>query len=147
MTGSRMARKEFALYSGEQCNPANLIRSGVVKKSNLLMTIVIFGVLIAGAVFLYRNHYPVLWGGYGGSHMGRGMAGHWGMGLMMPLFWVLLIAVVVSLFNRTTRQSRELTSPLSDGPDAVELLKQRYAKGEIDKTEFRSKMDDIRNVS
>jgi len=110
------------------------------------MTIAIFGVLLAGAFFIYRQYYPFYAGGYGGYHMGRGMAGHWGMGLMMPFFWVLLIAVVVSLFSRTNRQSRELDNPLPDGPDAVELLKQRYAKDEIDKTEFRSKLDDIRDI-
>ena len=117
-----------------------------MKKSNLLVKVVIIGALLAGVAILYRNYYPFYGGGYGGYHMGGGMAGHWGMGLMMPLFWVFLIAVVVSLFSRATRNTRELDSLLPNGPDAVELLKQRYANGEIDKTEFRSKMDDIRNI-
>jgi putative membrane protein len=112
-----------------------------VKKTNLLVKIVIIGIVLAGAIALYRNYYPFDWRGYGGYHMGRGM------GFMMPFIWILLIAVVVSLLNRTTRDTLEHGNPFSKGPDAVELLKQRYAKSEIDKTEFRSKMEDIRNIS
>ncbi len=111
-----------------------------MKKSYSLITSAIIGALIVGGVFIYRHYYPFFGGGYGGYHMGGGM------GLMMPLFWILLIAAAVSLIGRTTSIPGGQHRPLSDGPDALEILKQRYAKGEIDKAEFRAKLADIRDT-
>ena len=111
-----------------------------MKKSNGLITMAVIGVLLAGAFFIYRQYNPSYGGGYGGYHMGGGM------GFMMPLFWILFIAAAVSLLGRSTCNSREPDRPFPEPPDALEILKQRYAKGEIDKTEFRAKAADIRDT-
>ena len=79
-------------------------------------------------------------GGGGNSMMGTGwgnMMGGWnGFGVLgwipMLLFWILLILGVVALFRYlggSTRSSDKERSPL-------DILKERYAKGEIDKKEF-----------
>lgn len=70
----------------------------------------------------------------------------WGMGFAMPLFWIVLIVVIFSLLGRSSCNPREQDRLLPDPPDALEILKQRYAKGEIDKAEFRSKAADIRET-
>jgi putative membrane protein len=93
--------------------------------------------LLVGGFFLLRPYVPFGWGGY---HMGRSMSMHGGMGFLMPLFWILLIAWIVSLFGR--KQS----GALSREPDATEILKQRYARGEIDKREFKAKLADLESV-
>ena len=111
-----------------------------MKTSKLLITIALTGGVLVSAYFLYTYCYPLYGGGYGGYHMGRGM------GFMMPLFWIILFVVVVSMLGRTTRVSGEYDRRLPDGPDALETLKQRYAKGEIDKAEFRAKLVDIRET-
>ena len=116
-----------------------------MNNKSLFIKIALIGALVAGGVYVYQTYYPFLWNGYGGYHMGRGIGGHGGMGFMMPLFWVLLFIAVLSLIGRNGRDSRDTAGPLPDGPDATEILKQRYAKGEIDKAEFRSKLEDIRN--
>ena len=65
-----------------------------------------------------------------------------GFGLLgwvpMLLFWVLLILGVVVLIRYLTKTggSREEKLPL-------EILKERYAKGEIDKKEFEEKKKDL----
>lgn len=59
------------------------------------------------------------------------------MGIIMILFWVAVIAAIVLVVSgiATGRQS-------SDGPgnrrqpDAMEILKQRYARDEIDKSHY-----------
>lgn len=62
-----------------------------MKKSNVFIALLVGGVVLAAAYILYQQ-YPLFgWGGYGGYHMGRGMPGHWGMGLLMPLFWIVII--------------------------------------------------------
>lgn len=65
-------------------------------------------------------------GGYGG------MAGFGWLGmLVMTLFWVGVIVLVVWGLRRiSTPQQPNVAS------DAVELLKQRYARGEISHEEF-----------
>jgi putative membrane protein len=75
------------------------------------------------------------WGGYGGY--GMGIIG----GLFMLLFWGLIIVGLVLLVRwlwdhtRTAGGQGGLESPL-------EILKRRYAKGEINKEEFdRMKRD------
>ncbi len=71
----------------------------------------------------YMNHYG--WGG---------------MGFGMLLFWGLLIAVVVFLARNTwcgSGQNREKT--------ALDLLKERYARGEIGRDEFLQTKRDLEN--
>ena len=62
-----------------------------------------------------------------------GWMGMWGIGMMfvMLLFWVLVIIAIVLGVRWLTRQG---TSSRND--TALEILRQRYARGEIDKDEF-----------
>ena len=105
-------------------------------------------VLIAVGVWFLYNHSIGFRPGYGrwamGQHgmMGGGMMGG-GMGIVMIIFWIVLIAAVVLLFSgainglRGTKQNRE------DASNPLEILKQRYARGEIDKVEYEGKRQDL----
>ena len=91
---------------------------------------------------------PMMWmmGGGGNSMMGTGwgnMMGGWnGFGLLgwipMLLFWILLILGVVALLRYLGRsgQQQENKTPL-------EILKKRYAGGEINKKEFEEMKKDL----
>ncbi len=74
---------------------------------------------------------------YGGWGAGN-MMGWFGGGIMMIVFWVLLIIVIVWAV-------RELRSKHvgSNSSNALDILKERYAKGEINKEEFESKKKDL----
>lgn len=64
---------------------------------------------------------------------------HWdyGMGYGMGWFWIVLLIVVVGLvLNLSGRREKE-------GKSAMDILKERYAKGEIDKEEFDRKRKDL----
>lgn len=57
---------------------------------------------------------------------------------MMVLFWGLIIDAVVLAVRWLIRQGSE---PRSDS--ALDILRQRYARGEIDKEEFDARKKDL----
>lgn len=62
----------------------------------------------------------------------------WGwllMSLGMVAFWTLMAVVVFALF-RGTRDGRR-TPPVDDGTDARRVLDERFARGEIDESDYR----------
>lgn len=62
--------------------------------------------------------------------------------MMMAIFWFVIIAAAVGLFNNLFPQSRQTTS--GDAPvTAVAILKKRYARGEISQEEFEAMRHNI----
>ena len=84
---------------------------------------------------------------YGGWGMGPGMMGNWGMGwfgmIFMMIFWVLVIVGLVFLIKWLIQTTGSGKFTEQTGSRAVEILKERYARGEIDKAEFESKKKDL----
>ena len=77
----------------------------------------------------YMNNYNGGWG-----WMGFGMIG-------MLLFWIFLIIGVVAVVRGTWGFG---ASPgRHPGKTALDILKERYARGEIDKEEFAQKKRDL----
>jgi putative membrane protein len=65
------------------------------------------------------------------------MFGGFGM-IFMILFWGFIIALLISL---SRDQSSEDTPPPSE--TSLDIVKKRFARGEIDKEEFESKKRDL----
>lgn len=72
--------------------------------------------------------------GYGWGGMGLGMIG-------MSLFWILLIVAIV-LFAKGMLSSASSSDSIPE-KSALDILKERYARGEIGKDEFDKKRRDI----
>ena len=79
-----------------------------------------------------------IYNGYDGWGIGN-MMGFWGGGIMMIAFWVLITAFIFWL----VREASGKNSHSRSDSNALEILKERYAKGEIDKREFEEKKKDI----
>ena len=110
------------------------------------------GLIIGGIVLAVVIIVPSIlgmifgWSGNGWGMMGTGMMGGifgwmWLMVLLMVLFWIavplLVIWGIVSLI-------RGGASPAGRPSDtALEILNQRYARGEIDKKEYEEKKKDL----
>ena len=81
-------------------------------------------------------------GNWGLDHMGG--AG-WGMGFgggfFMILFWIVIIVAVVMLVKWLAGGSSRFDLPREKS--ALDILKERYARGEIGKEEFEQKKRDL----
>lgn len=80
--------------------------------------------------------------------MGDGGMMSWGMGLWMFLgmvLWVLLLVALILLVVWVVRQfSGVVVQPPPPREDsALEILRKRYARGEISKEEFEEKKRDL----
>ena len=88
------------------------------------------------------------------------MHDYWGsgMGFGMWIFWILFIAVIVVLIRMVFGTRSDASPPSSASAthshdttshdtgsqdDALEILRQRYARGEIDKNEFETMQQEL----
>lgn len=78
-------------------------------------------------------------------------AGPWGFGwwfLLIPLFWILVFVLVFAIFGRRWRRAAAdgygpygRSTPVRQ---AETTLAERFAKGDIDETEYRARLEVIR---
>src|SRR3989344_999069 len=91
----------------------------------------------------------MMWGGgsspFGSNNysmnnmMNFGFGGFGGFGfIFMILWWVLIVAGIVALVKWLMNQGRDGSSK-----SALDILKERYARGEIDKNEFENRKKDL----
>ena len=101
-----------------------------------LKTALIVGGVVVALLVLASAVFGQFWGG---RNYGYGMMGGYGwgglMGLGMVVFWGLVIWGVVAL-ARGNAGSTQADSP-------HEILKKRYARGEINKAEYEEKKKDL----
>jgi putative membrane protein len=92
-----------------------------------------------------RGEYHPWWG--------PGMMGSWGHGwmgwfgsFMHLLFWGLVIFVLFLLVRRLWSPSQK-SSEVMRNESPMDILKRRYASGEIDREEFEQKKQDLSSIS
>ena len=93
---------------------------------------------IATLIFLWSFTGPALADSDRGfGHMWGGGYGMFG-GLMMVAFWGVIIGLVILAIRGFTGRSD--TAP---PPNALDILRERYAKGEIDENEFERRKEKL----
>ncbi|MCG2751422.1 MAG: SHOCT domain-containing protein [Desulfobacteraceae bacterium] len=96
------------------------------KKSGFVFTLLLSILFCAGCPHTMMDGSMGTWGhniGYGGYG-----------GIFMWLFWIIIIVIIAYLiFNRTKGSGNGF---LTLGETPLEILKKRYAKGDIQKEEF-----------
>jgi putative membrane protein len=81
--------------------------------------------------------------GYGPGMMGGyGWGGGWGFGMIGMLLWWVLIILGIVLLAKWVFRGAPGASQVS-GNRALEILRERYARGEIDKQEFEQRKRDL----
>jgi putative membrane protein len=74
--------------------------------------------------------FSAMMGGYGGL----------GSGILALLFWILVIAGIIYLIRYLGQDARDR----QQSKTPLDILKERYARGEIDKEEFERRKRDLR---
>jgi putative membrane protein len=110
-----------------------------MKKISQLMFLSMFAVLVP----LARDALAQ-WRGYDWRH-GPGMMGEWGWfgGIFMVIFWVAVIIGIIFLIRWLMQSTSAGGHGARSEESAMEILKKRYARGEIDKKEFEQKKKDL----
>ncbi len=107
---------------------------------NVKTALIIGGIVIAILIIV-----PLVFGlisgvQYGGWGMMGGFGWMWLMPIFFILFWGLVIWGIVALV-RGLSESRGYDSSKADS--ALEVLRKRYARGEINKEEYEEKKKDL----
>lgn len=79
---------------------------------------------------------------------GNGMGG-WGyafMALAMIAFWGLVIVAIVALVQYLARGAQPLFPDAAQRLTPEDLLAERFARGEINEREYRSRLDMLRSA-
>ena len=136
--------------------------NGQSRNALLILVLVVVGVLVLLPVLVM----PMMWGMMGGWTAGTGMMGgsYWWGWLVMLLFWVLLIGGIALVAIWLVRQGYIGRGPARGtdgsggldlgnsgsggsgsrgGQSALEILSQRYARGEIDREQYEQVKRDI----
>ena len=113
---------------------------------NIKTALIIGGVVVAILIIV-----PLIfgliggWQGYGYGMMGSGMmggfGGFWFMPIIMIVFWGLVIWGIVALIRGVASPSNTGSSNQADS--ALEILKRRYARGEITKQDYEERKKDL----
>lgn len=109
---------------------------------NFKTALIIGGIIVAILVIL-----PIVLGafglGYGYGMMGPGMMGNFGWGWFMPIFMIVFWGLIIWGIVALVRGAAWGNGSSAQVDSALEVLKRRYARGEITKEEFEEKKRDI----
>ena len=124
-----------AIFSGR-----TNMKAAKTLQSKILLPLLAFVPLFSPAPALAQ------WRNSQGWHMGPGIMGGWGTGwfggIFMIIFWILILVGLVLLIKWLFQSTNRSQSGYTGGSRALEILKERYARGEIDRNEFeKMKMD------
>jgi len=83
------------------------------------------------------------------THAGPWAAGFGWVFFLIPIFWILVIGLIIFLVSRRRHAwyaggPQGYGPPWARGASAESTLAERYAKGDIDETEYRARLEVLR---
>ncbi len=110
---------------------------------NIKTALIIGGVLVAILIIV-----PLIFGliggwqgyGYGYGMMGPGMMGGFGT---MGIIWIVVLGLIIWAVVTAVHRPGESDSPARSADSALEILKRRYVRGDINKQEYEERKKDL----
>ena len=109
-------------------------------------TAIIIGSIIVGLAIIVPLILGLAsgWEYDGWGMMGPRMMGGFGFMWLMPVFWLVILGLIIWAIVAAVGRSGESRGQGSPGTgSALEILKQRYARGDISKEEYEQKKKDL----
>jgi putative membrane protein len=112
---------------------------------NVKTALIIGGILLGAIIITSFVFAAILRWPYGDwDRMGPGMMIGFGWMWLMPILWIAVLGLIVWAIVAAVRSSGESKgSDSSKADSALEVLKKRYARGEIDKQDYEEKKRDL----
>jgi putative membrane protein len=96
----------------------------------------------SGATYGVTSDAPQMW--RDGDHMGWGGGWSWVMIVWMSLFWLVVVGLIAwGIVSFSRHEHRHDSGSNAAHNAALEIAKQRYAKGEINAEEFEKLKRDL----
>jgi putative membrane protein len=118
------------------------------QKGGIMKSLAGSAVILSTLIAFGKNAWAHWGGGYGGWGGGPGMMG-WGYGMgwvgmiFMAVFGIAVILGIIFLARGLMKPTERGGIQARAEDSALEILKRRYAKGEIEKAEFVEKKNDL----
>ena len=75
--------------------------------------------------------------------MGPGMMGGYGVMFLGPIFFIVILGLIIWAVVAAVQKPGVPDSTIHKADSPIDILKRRYAQGEIDKEEFEMKKKDL----
>lgn len=112
---------------------------------NQKTALIIGSVVVVILVFVLLG-FLFIWGfrGAGFGMMGPGMMGGYGSMFLVPIFIIVILGIVIwAAVTATQKSSGSNAATDYKAETSLDILKRRYAQGEIDKEEYETKKRDL----
>ena len=108
-----------------------------------LRTVLIIGGIIIAVIVILSVVPGLIWGWQGYGMMGSGMMGGFGTMFLMPVLWIVVLGLIIWAVVAAVRPGESSRSDSATSSSALDILKKRYARGEINKEEYEGKKKDL----
>ncbi len=109
-------------------------------------TALIIGSVVVVMLVLILLGFLFIWGlrGAGFGMMGPGMMGGYGSLFIVPIFFIVILGLLIwTVVAATQKTNTGTNSRIKESDNPLDILKLRYARGEIDKDEYETKKRDL----
>ncbi len=110
-----------------------------------LRTVLIIGGIMVAILIVLSVFFAYFWAWRGDVYgmMGPGMMGGFGNMFLMPVVWIVVLGLIIWAVVTTIHSPGESDSTAHKADSPLDILKRRYAQGEIDKEEYQEKKKDL----
>ena len=65
------------------------------------------------------------------------------MGFWMSLFWLVVLVLIAYLIYKLIKKEKEIVPSVTSGKSAMDILAERYAKGELTSDQYMQMKEDL----
>ncbi len=108
-------------------------------------TALIIGISVVVVLLFIVMGFSILWGLRSGGFgmMGPGMMGGYGTMFFIPILFIIFLGLIVWAVVAALPKTGGANNADYKSDTPLEILKRRYAQGEIDKEEYETKKKDL----